>query len=129
MHLFQQSRKIHSTAVTSCVLFYHVILQPKSIIDHAKHTKFRILESSPIWQASMSALVTILLSATDVFAVVLNALVIFTFMKIRSQLTFKDSLLVGMAISDILQCLLGYPLEIYSSEHGHWKFDINSCKV
>lgn len=37
--------------------------------------------------------------------------------------------MIGMAISDIVQCLLGYPLEIYSSQHGHWKFDMHSCVV
>ncbi|XP_065062609.1 pinopsin-like isoform X2 [Rhopilema esculentum] len=77
----------------------------------------------------MSAITVVLLSITDVFAVLINAAVIYTFAKIKSQLTFKDILMVGMAVSDILQCLLGYPLEIYSSQHGQWKFNVTSCKA
>ena len=77
----------------------------------------------------MSAITVVLLSSTDVFAMMLNLLVIYTFAKIRSQLTYKDYLIVGMAISDFFQCLLGYPLEIYSSQHGYWKFNLASCKV
>lgn len=77
----------------------------------------------------MSAIIVVLLSSTDVFAVMLNLLVIYTFAKIKCQLTYKDYLIVGMGVSDFFQCLLGYPLEIYSSQHGYWKFDLASCKV
>ena len=77
----------------------------------------------------MKTFVVIVLTTTDVLAIVLNALVIFNFLKIRNELTFRDRLMAGMAISDIMQCLLGYPLEIYSSRRGYWMFDIESCVV
>ena len=77
----------------------------------------------------MTALVIVVLTTTDVLAILLNALVIFNFMMIKNQLSFRDHLMTGMAISDIFQCLLGYPLEIYSSRNGSWMFDITSCKV
>ena len=77
----------------------------------------------------MSTIAVVLLSSTNVIAVLLNVLVIYTFLKIRSQLTFKDYLIVGMAISDLFQCIIGYPLEIYSSVRGHWAFNLAACKV
>ena len=77
----------------------------------------------------MTVLTVVVLTATDVLALLLNALVIFNFMKIKNQLMFRDYLMTGMAISDILQCLLGYPLEIYSSRNGYWMFDTHSCMV
>ena len=77
----------------------------------------------------MSTVTVVLLSSTNVIAVLLNVLVIYTFLKIRSQLTFKDYLIVGMAISDFFQCIFGYPLEIYSSLQGHWSFNLAACKV
>ena len=77
----------------------------------------------------MFTLILVLLSSTNVIAVLLNVIVIYTFLKIRRQLTFKDHLILGMAISDFFQCVIGYPLEIYSSQQGHWSFSLTACKV
>ena len=77
----------------------------------------------------MSTIIVVLLSSVNVIAVMLNLLAIYTFFRIRSQLTLMDYLLVGMLVSDLIRCLFGYPVEIYSSHQGQWKLDLTTCKV
>ena len=76
-----------------------------------------------------SIILVIALSLTDFVSCLLNAVVIFTFCRLRSRLIAKDMYLIGMAISDVLQCVLGYPLEIFSSQQGSWTLSHCYCKV
>eukprot|EP00794_Sanderia_malayensis_P020241 gene20241-22222_t len=77
----------------------------------------------------MSAVLIIILSLTDLLSFTLNGIVIYTFFLMRNSLTFKDFMMIGIAIGDMLQSVLGYPLEIYSSQQGQWVLNIIFCKV
>ncbi len=77
----------------------------------------------------MTALLIVMLVFTDLLSITLNSIVVYTFSQMRSSLVFKDYMMIGMAIGDLVRSLLGYPLEIYSSQHGEWILDIFFCKV
>ena len=54
----------------------------------------------------------IILLAIVVVAIAMNGLVVVAFLKRRVHLIKRDIILVSMAISDILQSVIGYPMEI-----------------
>ena len=82
----------------------------------------------------MQIVVPILLGISAAISTSLNSIVLYVFAKIGAKkITFKDVFMVSMTVGDLIQSLLGYPLEIYamgeSQKINPSELGINFCKV
>ena len=75
----------------------------------------------------MEVIYCIILTLVTVFSVVLNCLALFIFFIIRYKLDPKDVLLISLAVSDLLQTVLSYPLTIGASRQGKWIYGSDAC--
>ena len=93
----------------------------ESVLSSFPETKLSIPE------LIMAILFSVVLTLITVMSIVLNNLVIFLFFSIRKKMDAKDILLVSLAISDLLQTILGYPMEIASTGKGKWIYSSDAC--
>ena len=75
----------------------------------------------------MTVIFSVVLTLVTVFSLLLNSLVLSIFYHIRDKIDAKDILLVSLAISDLLQSIFGYPLEIVTAPKGKWIFGSDAC--
>nr|AGB67500.1 c-like opsin [Tripedalia cystophora]QBL02614.1 opsin-like GPCR [Tripedalia cystophora] len=67
------------------------------------------------------------LTSVILLSTMLNGLVVFAMMKARNKLTFRDIIHLSVALSDMIQGILGYPLEVISVLEGKWQFGDAAC--
>ena len=75
----------------------------------------------------MAVIYGVVLTLVTVLSIVLNSLALFIFFIIRNKLDFKDILLISLALSDLLQAVLGYPVEITATLQGKWMYGSDTC--
>ena len=75
----------------------------------------------------MSVLYPTVLTLITISSLILNILSLIVFFHIRKKLDFRDIILVSLAISDFLQAVLGYPLEIAARSMGSWIYGFGAC--
>ena len=75
----------------------------------------------------MSVLYSTALTIITISSLALNILILLIFFRLRKRLDFRDIILVNLAVSDLFQAILGYPLEIAAINTGVWTYGSTAC--
>nr|AGB67492.1 c-like opsin [Tripedalia cystophora]QBS47879.1 lens eye opsin [Tripedalia cystophora] len=79
--------------------------------------------------ANLSEILSGFLACVVFLSISLNLVVLITFYRLRQKLSFKDALMASMALSDVVQAIIGYPLEVFTVVDGQWTFGMELCQV